>query len=313
MSTLLEIVQTACAEMGLTQPSVVATATDLQTIQMFNLVNRAGNELRQRHDWTELQATYDLTVPEPLVTTGDVTEGSAIITNIPSTATLAADLFTIAGSYVNQAARIYSVDSATQVTMSIPASGTEVGQALTFTKDTFTEPDDFDHFITETWWDVTNHWALLGPDSPQRAAQQVAGIVTTGPRRHFRQVGRAPINYRLWPPLGTVEQPYSILYYYVSENWVLDEDTVMFKSSMENDNDECTLNSQAIILALKWRFFQAKSLPEAAQFQVEYNDFVDRLIARDGGNKTLSLDTLQDSVLISPANVSDGNWPGSPT
>lgn len=310
MATLLEIVQTACGEMGLAQPSVVATATDLQTIQMYNLVNREGDELRQVHDWTELQSTWDLSVVAPLTTTGDIVTGSAVINNIPDTSTLTADLFTVAGTEINQAARIASVDSPTQITMSIPASGSQVGATIVFTKDTFTEPTDFDHFINETWWDVTNHWMLLGPDSPQRAAQQVAGIVTTGPRRHFRQVGRAPVNYRLWPPLGTVEQPFTIQYYYVSKNWVLDPDGVTYKSSMTDDDDECTLDSQAVILGLKWRFFQIKQM-DAAPLQREYMDYVSRRIAMDGGAKTLSLDRAPASILISPANVQDGNYPGS--
>ena len=307
---LLQIVSQACNEMGIAAPSTVAAATDLQTIQMYSLVNREGNELRQMHDWTELQAQYVITVHQGIDTTGDTVDGSTIITNIPDTSGITAQYYVVSGDYVNQAARVVSVDSSTQVTLNIPVTATQTGAALTFTKDTWPEPSDFDHFINETWWDVTNHWMLLGPDSPQRDEQHRSGIVTTGPRRHFRQVGRASgSNYRLWPPISSIENDFSIEFEYVSNAWV---QTLAgaYQSSMTADTDICTLDPQAVVMGLKWRFFQVKQL-DFAPMQAEYLDYVNRRIAQDGGAKTQRLDRGSvDSWLISPAQVPDGNWPG---
>ena len=59
------------------------------------------------------------------------------------------------------------------------------------------------HYIGQTWWDRTNRWALLGPDSPQIDQWHRSGIYVTGPRRHFRQIGNTTNAWRIWPPLST--------------------------------------------------------------------------------------------------------------
>src|SRR6185312_5569927 len=164
---LLQIVQAVTGELGLVQPSVVIGATDLQTLQLYNLVNRCGDGLKRDHEWTVLQTLFTLDVTAPTVTTGNLTNGSAVITNIPSTAAITAETFVVTGSAIPVAARVLSVDSATQVTMDMVATGTVTGTTLTFAKDTYPENADFDRFLNGTAWDRTNRWALLGPDSPQ--------------------------------------------------------------------------------------------------------------------------------------------------
>jgi hypothetical protein len=76
--TLLQIVQAVTGELGLVQPSVVVGATDLQTLQLFRLVNRTGDNLKRDHDWTVLQTLFTLDVTAPTVTTGNTSNGSAV-------------------------------------------------------------------------------------------------------------------------------------------------------------------------------------------------------------------------------------------
>ena len=196
---LISIAQAVTGELGLVQPMTVVGATDLQTLQLLALINRAGDELKRAHNWTALQTLFTLDVTAPVVTTGNVSNGSPIITNIPSTALITAETFVVTGSSIPVAARVLSVDSLTQVTMDMVATGNATSTSLTFAQDTYPEPDDFDRFINGTAWDRTNRWALLGPDSPQLDEYHRSGIVTTGPRRHFRQVGNLIAGtYRLW-------------------------------------------------------------------------------------------------------------------
>ncbi len=292
------------------QPSTMSGDNSLQTIQLGALINREGTELRKM-DWTELMVQYIITVSEPVQTTGDYTTGGVVISGSPDTTGLEAHYFTVAGTGINQDARIVSVDSSTQVTINLPVTDTVIAGDITFVRDTFQQPTDFDHYINETWWDETNHWMLIGPDSPQRDQQHHSGIVTTGPRRHFRRVGRSPVNYRLWPPISSFEQDFSITFQYISKNWVLDVDGTTYKSSMENDGDECLLDEQAVVLGLKWRWMQQRGL-DYAPLQMEYRDYVMRQFGMDRGAKTQSLDKNSlESFLISPSSVADGNWPGS--
>lgn len=306
---LLQIVQAVTGELGLVQPAAVIGATDLQTVQLYNLVNREGDNLKRTHNWTVLQTLFTLNVGAPTVTTGNVANGSAVITGIPSTAAITAETFVVTGAQIPVAARVLTVDSSTQVTMDMVATGTVTGTTLTFAKDTYPENTDFDRFLNGTAWDRTNRWALLGPDSPQLDEYHRSGIVTTGPRRHFRQVGNLTAGtYRLWPPPQTIDTPFQIAWEYLSLNWVRTAGGTL-QASMTADTDTPILDSQAIILGVKWRFMQAKGVSVAASFQTEYIDYVQQLIARDGGAPTLTMGRRYDPYLLGPFNVQDANYP----
>lgn len=326
---LLQIVQTACAEMGIQIPAVVVGSTDLQTTQIYALVNRVSRELQQEYDWTALQVEYDLNVTQPIVTAGDIAEGSYQITNIPSTLGLSPQLFVVNGQFLPTNTRLVSVDSLTQVTISQPATGTFANTPLTFAQDTYPEPGDFDRFINETWWDRTNRWALIGPDSPQIDQWHRSGVVTIGPRRHFRQIGaigegvvgfssgfssgfnsfNPPLkNYRLWPPPGTNDTPINLVFEYISQNYVLSINGTP-QASFLADTDFTVLDPHAIILGTKAEFFRIKGW-DYASMQQEYVDYVNRKYSNDGGNKTLNMATSRYGVFISPSNVPDGGWPG---
>jgi len=307
---LIQIIQAATGELGLVQPSSAISATDLQTVQFVALVNRAGDELKRAHNWTQLQTLFTLNVGNPITTTGNLTLGSPIVTNIPSTAGVTAETFCISGSTIPVAARVLSVDSPTQITMDMVSTGTVIGAAIVIAQDTYPENTDFDRFINGTAWDRTNRWALLGPDSPQLDEYHRSGIVTTGPRRHFRQVGNLIAGtYRLWPPPQAIDTPFQIAWEYATLNWVRDGSSGALKASMTLDTDTPILDSQALILGTKWRFLQAKGIPTAASMQTEYLDYVNQLIARDGGAGTLRMGRRWDPYLLSPYNIQDANYP----
>jgi hypothetical protein len=308
---LLQIIQAVTGELGLVQPSQVIGATDLQTVQLYSLANREGDSLRRSHNWTAMQSLFTLSVGDPTITTGDVALGSAVISNIPDTTGIVAGLWVATASYLPVAARVLSVDSSTQVTMDMVATGTATGTAVTFSQDTYPGPTGFDRQINRTSWDRTNRWELIGPDSPQTDEWHRSGIVTTSPRRHFRWVSDlAGGNYRLWPPPQSVDTPFQIAWEYVSNYWVQSVSGTN-KASFTADTDLPVLDSQAIILGTKWRFAQAKSLPSAASLQLEYTDYVNQLIARDGGAPTLRTSKRAAGVLLSAWNVQDANYPGS--
>lgn len=49
--SLLTIVQGACGQLNLVQPSAVVSATDLQTLQLLALAKASGKEVARRFDW----------------------------------------------------------------------------------------------------------------------------------------------------------------------------------------------------------------------------------------------------------------------
>lgn len=309
--TLLQIINAVQREFGLPVDTAVIASTSPTTIQMLGYAQSELEELGKKHDWTALTFEYNLVVQPPLETTGDTTVNTAVITNIPSTATLSANYFAVAGDNVPVGARILSVDSATQVTLTMNVTGTETAADLVFMQDTYPEPSDFDHFINQTWWDRTNRWSLLGPLSPQIDQWHLSGIVATGPRRYFRQIGPFPNNYRLWPPPGELVNPLQAVFEYQSQNRVrVSGSTTSFAFLWANDDDIPLLDDRAIIMGIKWRFWEQKGFNWLMK-RKEYDDYVERLIARDGGAPTLSLAAQPQSILISPANVQDGFYPGA--
>lgn len=311
--TLLEIVQTTCNELGLNAPDSVVGSADLQVKQLLALMNRDGNELYRCQDWTALSGEHIVNLETPIDVTGTVTEGSTLITAVSSTTGIEANAYAVSGNGMPAAQRV------TEIVDSTPAAGiirvemesfaTEVGASLTFARDTYTIPSDFDRYISHTWWDRTNHWMLIGPQSPQFDQWQRSGIVTTGPRLRWRQIGVRPTVFRLWPPPTSASTPDALVFEYINDGWVEHIDG-SFGNSFTADTDVPLLNDQMFILGCKWRFWAIKGFDYGAM-QQECLDFVNREKARDGGMPDLNMGRRRFPYLISSANVADGNFPGN--
>ena len=306
--TLLEIAQTAFQELGLNAPTTVVGSQDLQIIQLLALLNRDGNELYRSNDWTTLQGEHIINLQTPITVTGDVLQGSTTVNNT-TTAGITAGAYSVSGAGQPAAQRVLSITDATTLELEMESTATAVGTDLIFARDTYTIPSDFDRYMPHTWWDRTNHWMLMGPQSPQFDQWQRSGIVTTGPRLRWRQIGVRPTVFRLWPPPTSASTPDALVFEYVNDGWVLHIDGT-FGNRFTADTDVPFLQDQMFILGAKWRFWQIKGFDYGA-FQQEYIDFVNREKARDGGMPDLAMGRRKQPYLISSANVQDGNFPGS--
>lgn len=306
--TLLQLVQRARAELGLfPMPAIVVSSQDDTDQQMLYLATTLGEELKLDRDWTALQTEWVITTTGSSTQNGTTTTGSAVITGLSSTAALEAWIFAATGTGIPSAARIVSVDSATQVTLSEKAtsSGTV---SLTFSQDVYETPTDFARFINRTHWDRTNHWELVGPDSPQMDEWVRSGIVTTGPRKRYRVIGRAPDNFRVWPPPGSNDNPATLAFEYISDNWVTAADGTT-KTAFDADTDTCVFNDLLMVAGIKLKYFQSK-LFDTSALMADYMRIRGTVMAADGGAPTLSLRRKKWPYFISPANIPDANFPG---
>lgn len=306
--SLLEIVQTAFLELGLTAPVSVIGSADPQTRQMLALANREGNELYRSYEWTTLDGEHIINVETPLNYTGDVLSNSTIVSNLSSTVGLAADEYSVSGSGMPTAQRVLEIIDATTIRMEMEATGTQAGALLTFAKDTYSLPSDFDHYISHTWWDRTNHWMLIGPTSPQFDQWQRSGVVTTGPRVRWRQIGKRPNVFRLWPPPTASTTPDALVFEFISDGWV-EHANGTYGSVFTTDTDVSLLNPQMLILGMKWRFWQIKGFAYGAM-QQEQIDFVNREKARDGGMPDLGMGRRKQGYLLTSGSAPDGYFPG---
>lgn len=305
--TLLQIVQTAANELGLNAPSIVVGSSDTQVKQLLALVNRDSYQLFKERTWSFLRTEFIINIGAPSTITGNVTLGSTTVTGCSSTAGLDEN-YSISGAGLPTSQRISSVTSSTVLEMEMEATATGTGVTLTCVRDTFDLPSDFDHYIDKTWWDRTNHWMLIGPDSPQFTQWLKSGVVSTGPRRHFTQIGKFPSVYRIWPPPTSSDTPAALSFEYISSGWIATA-AGAYQSTFTADTDSPVALDQALILGTKWRMWQINGFDYGA-FQAEYNDYVAREISRDGGAPDLSMNNRRWPLLINSGNVQDGNFPG---
>lgn len=307
--TWLELVAATTTELGLgSAPTVVAGASDVQTQQLGALANRCGEMLLRMREWTQLQAEWDIAVSPPIVRTGTVTSGSTMITGLSSTAGLVAGTYAIIGNYITQAARLVSVDSATQVTMTEPATASGSAQSITFSKDTYAAPADMLAPINRTHWDRTRRWELIGPMSPQEDEWMRSGIVATGPRRRFRVVGRGTNTFRIWPPPTALDSPAALAFEYITTNWAQDVLGIP-KARFTADDDTCVFPDDIMLMGVKWLWLQAKGM-EYAAFRDDWMTAAQNASATDGGAPTLSLAQGSWPLLIGPGNVPDTGYGG---
>lgn len=296
--------------------ATVVGNTDATTQQMFALANRVLDELRRCNPtgWTAMQFEYDLVVPVPISTTGNLAVANTnTISGIPDTSGILANYFSVSGSDIPQGARVQEVVDANTIIMNMEATNSDASldQTFDFAMDTFPEPTGFDWMQNRTMWDRTNRWELIGPDSPQMDQWHRSGIVTTGPRRHFRQVGPYANNWRIWPPPNEISAPLQLVFEYLSLYAVrVNGSATSFAQYFVNDADTCLLDEQALIMGIKWMFWEIKGMGSYVTLQNRWVDYVDRLIARDGAAPTLQLAKRMSPVFISPANVQDGFFPG---
>jgi len=295
-STLLQLIQQASAEMGLTIPTQVVGNTDTQVTQMLYLINSVGNELRREYPWEALNIPYRFTT-QFLITTGNVTQNSAVVTGIPSTTGLSA-YYMLSGTGINQDTYILSVDSSTQVTLTQAASASGTGVTLNFGQTIYPLPSDFDRQIDRTHYDKSKRWEMLGPETAQQWEFLKSSYISTGPRMRYRFIGG---NFQIWPNITTNEY---LGYEYVSNGWV--NQTTTPQSSFTADTDTCIFPDRLMVLGLKLRFFEVKGFDSTAY----YRDFYQQLNvakANDGGSMTLSMAPKMSSVLIGFENIPDGS------
>lgn len=303
---LLGLVGAAMGELGLSALTSVASNVDPQAVQFLSLAKREGKEFYQmggrKGGWQELRGENIFTT-NSLTTTGNTTLGSAVITNIPSTATLVAGTWSVAsGLGIATNARIVSVDSATQITVDQISTATGTGVAIILGQDAYSLPNDFSYFQQLTWWDRTYRWQLFGPLTAQEWQVLKSGLSPVGPRRFFRVMGN---KFYIHPAPSVTGS--TLVFEYFSNAWC-QSSTATAQNTWLADTDYYSMDDDAFIMGLKWRFKAAKGL-DYAQEMKDYNVACDRLIARNGGNKDLRTNVqAKDVYLLNYNNIPDTSY-----
>lgn len=304
--TLLQMVQQAAGEIGINQPTAVVGSSDPQVIQLLALSNRTLQDLVRDWEWNRLVYAYVFRTTAGVSTTGVFSPNSAVITGIPDTSGLSANMV-ISSTATVPFAQLYTVDSGTQVTMNLAATVTATTTAsCTFAVQDYALPADFDRMVSDTNWDRTDHWRNLGPKSSQEWQWLQGGIISIGPRERFRIYQN---KLRIFQALTS---QIDIAYEYVSNYSVLATGaTAPSKASFTADTDTCVFKDDVMVLGLKYQWYKTKGLEYSVPL-AEFMRAVSYAKAQDEPVGAMSLSPFLMPDLIGPWSVQDGSWPTTP-
>lgn len=298
--------QAAADEMGIVRPTQVIGSTNAQARQLLSLANREGKEffdMAIKNDgWQSLRKEYVFNTAGVGGLTGNTVSGSAIITNIqPNTTGIMSTWSASLNGLPTTGVTVISVDSSSQVTVSTPVTVTQTAISLAFGQQSYAMPADFDHFITQTFWDRSYRWQLLGPMDPQEWQVLKSGIAPTGPRNRFRIMGDL---FYIDPVPASV---HTDVFEYISNAWCQSV-TGIAQQIWTADTDYYNLDDDAFILGVIWRYRRSKGL----DYNEEYNQWAaraQRTAARDGGSRVIPLNAQGGNErLLGPANIPDTSF-----
>jgi len=304
--SLLTIIQSACGELGLTQPTTVIGNTDASTTQLLALANREGKEMAsipgQWSGWPELRKQYTFTMVTAGSFTGiSTTAGSNVLSGFSSTSGISVG-YGVAGGSILTGASVTAVGSST-VTLDTPAQSTATGQTFVFGQVAYPIPTDLAAFIPATQWDRNFRWQMLGPLSAQEWQTIVSGISPVGPRLRFRVMGN---QFYIQPPPGSTQTDI-LAFEYISNCWCMPTGTTTpSQTSWTADTDVYAWPEDTVVLGLKWRYLAAKGLNYAEEKDT-WQNAIDRQVARSGTSRTLPLNSLNSGGihLLGQANIPD--------
>jgi hypothetical protein len=299
---LLQLVDQVSGELGLSQPAAVIGSTNNQTVQLLALAQRLGKDLVREYEWQRLVKAYVLQTTAGISTTGTITAGSKVITSMGTTTGLEVGNV-VTGTGQAPYAEILSIDSGTQVTLNTPVATSTAAVSMTFAKQDYAMPTDFDRMISDTNWDRTNHWRNLGTKTSQEWQWLQGGIISVGPRERYRIYNN---RLRIFQALTSI---YTFAFEYVSNYWVMSSGaTAGDKGAFTVDSDTTIFPDDLMLAGLKFYFLKAKKL----DYSVELGEFMRALSytkAQDVPVAAQSLAPIGMNPLVGPWSVQDGNWP----
>lgn len=298
-ATMLSLIQQATGEMGISVPTSIAGNTAADAIQQLALLNAVGNELQREHDWQALIVEYQFNTPTYSYT-GTATNATTSLTGMSSIVGLTSN-FQVTGTDVPQNTYISGTPSGSTVNLTNTLTATSTGTYV-FSQTQFALPAPYDRLIDKTDWDKTQHWEMLGPETPQQMQWLKSGFISTGPRVRYYLQGNL---LNIWPPLGA---NHLLGFDYVNANWIyVTGSTTLSKSLFTVDTDTCIFPDRLMVLGLKLKYFEAKGFDTQALYR-DYMNQKDIAKANDAGSPMLSMAPRISSVLVGWNNIPDSGY-----
>jgi len=312
--SLLTICTDVAQDTPIAAPSTIVGNTSSDAQLLLACAQRAGEALARYKSggWDEMIKEFDFPTLA-LSLTGNVQSGSAVVTSVSSTAGLSATIFAPTGPGIPSNALIQSVDSGTQFTMTLPATASTTGAALVVAQWAYALPADFQRTITDTEWDRSRRWPLVGPRSPQQWQLYKSGLIGTATfQRRWRikqlTVSGVAAKYFCLDPVPT-DNGAQMVFEYVSNAWCQSAAGTP-QTRWAADTDTGILDEYLLTLGVRWRFLNRLGLAYAEELD-EYLRETAKAFGADGGMPILDLAGGDNNgILIGPWNVPDQGFGG---
>jgi hypothetical protein len=306
--TLLQMIQQACGELSLIQPSTIFGNSDQQIVQLLALAQREGYETYKMstkdYGWQPLRREYLFNVQSTGLITVSYTQGSNLINFITTPAVAPQVGWVISNSGGSNATdftyptTITAIISSTQIQVSTTAENTNTSNTMAIGQEAYALPSDYDHMTVQTQWDRGFRWQLLGPLDPQEWQVLKSGISPTGPRRRFRimqnQFYIDPVPY----------DSNQLVFEYYSHSWCQSVQGQP-QGRWAADSDIYALDDDTFILGLIWRYRMAKGL-DYSEERTMWDNSISRYKGRQSSVRNLPTNAQQTGVrLLSNAQVPD--------
>lgn len=181
----------------------------------------------------------------------------------------------------------------------LEATATFTGDGST---DEFDMPSDFGRIVNQTAWASSTRLPMYGPLTSQQWGWISFGIVSVGVYYRYRILNNK-LHVSPTPASGEVMK-----FFYIKKNWVLDDDAVTYKDTIENSGDTILFDRELMIRGLKLRLWGQKGF-DTTVLANEYNDFLEAEMGQNQGANVISLAGRHSTILIDPMrNVPDGDW-----
>lgn len=166
----------------------------------------------------------------------------------------------------------------------------------------FTLPTDFGRIVNQTLWSTNNKLPMEGPLSPQAWGWVKYGIVSAGVFYRYRILSNKLAIF----PTPTSGEVFN--FFYISKNWVLDDDAVTYKDSTDAGGDTPIFDRGIMKKALKVRLWGQKGF-DTTSLVKEFQDDLAIEKAQDQGGSVINLSSTRNNILLDPRrNIPDGDW-----
>jgi hypothetical protein len=169
-------------------------------------------------------------------------------------------------------------------------------------------PTDFDSYMPSTIWNRDQRWPVAGPLTPQEWQFVKSGLINAQPWQRYRVMDGQLFIDPIPTPASTGQ---TIVIEYQSKAFCASAAGVK-QTQWLGDTDTYLLPEDVLTLGVKWRFLAAKRM-NYAQERKDWQDCVDRELARSTVGRTLSLNLHEANNFLGDGNwgnLPDGNFPG---